>query len=245
MGILLCVLTGILIIEFSFLILTQRRNHNILEGLEIRINKILDSVNVMAHTDNDESGKEQWQSDQNSHDTSDSDRAEKIRTHREEENRQSIFQALKKVNCSPELNENMDISVAYQGENFLLQFNGAFIRIWDLSWLRIKNTDDNFTILKDAANYANFSFGPVIIMHSPDDEGRIVVSSRMDILYVPSENDNEGYITSVLDSFFGIKHSLHRELDRLNSDPSDRTLFDNPIGFDTASLSDQSSPQVN
>ncbi|MDE7412999.1 MAG: hypothetical protein K2N05_04295 [Muribaculaceae bacterium] len=174
-----------------------------------------------------------------------SERTERLKENREVQNRESILQSLRNIGCNPRENEDENISVAYQGENFLIQLNGAFIRIWDLSWFATKNTDDNFPLLKDAVNYTNFSFGPTIIMHSPDEDGKIIISSRMDVLYSPYEFDNDGYISAILDSFFAIKTTLRSEVTRLINDPSDRTLMNNSIGFDTASLSDPLSPQAN
>lgn len=164
---------------------------------------------------------------------------------REDSNREELFNILKGMGCQPSVNEDNNLGFSYQGENFLIMFNGVFIRIWDLSWLSMKNTDDSFTLLKDATNYANFSFGPTIVLHSPDENGNIIFSSRMDIPYSSNMNDGKGYIIALLDSFFGLKNSLHREISRLKDDPHDRTLHDNPIGFDTASLADPSSPQAN
>lgn len=173
------------------------------------------------------------------------DESNERRIKREKENTDSVFKILQLIGCNPTLKEKEGISVSYQGENFLFQFNGAFVRIWDFSWFSTKNTSDDFPLLKDAINYSNFSFGPVILMHSPDESGRIMISSRIDIFYDSDSEDNEGFIGAVLDSFFAIKHSLHNEIIRLQGDPQDRTIIVNPIGFDTASLSDPRSPQAN
>ncbi|MBD5189206.1 MAG: hypothetical protein HDS95_02890 [Bacteroidales bacterium] len=179
-----------------------------------------------------------------SNDTTTSE-AESNLNNREDANRNALFEIFKEMGCNPSVNEDKHLSVSYQGENFLIMFNGAFIRIWDLSWYSIKNVDDNFTLFKDATNYANFSFGPTIVLHSPDENGNIIFSSRFDIPYVSTMHDGKGYIAALLDSFFALKNSLHKEINRLKEDPQDRTLHDNPIGFDTASLSDPSSPQAN
>lgn len=164
---------------------------------------------------------------------------------RENSNREALYNIFTKMGCNPGINEDQHLSFSYQGENFLIMFNGAFIRIWDLSWHSIKTTDDSYTLMKDATNYANFSFGPTIVLHSPDETGNIILSSRMDIPFIGNMRDGRGYITAILDSFFALKNNLHREITRLKDDPHDRTLHDNPIGFDTASLSDPTSPQAN
>lgn len=164
---------------------------------------------------------------------------------REEASRQTLLNIFNELGCNPALDENKNLSLSYQGENFLIMFNGAFLRIWDLSWFSIKPTDDSFPLFKDAINYANFSFGPTIVLHSPDENGNIIFSSRIDIPFFPDFKEPKGYIISMLDTFFGIKTSLHKEVNRLKDDPQDRTLHDNPIGFDTASLQDPLSPQAN
>ena len=147
--------------------------------------------------------------------------------------------------CNPKIDEHDNLGFSYQGENFLIIFNGPFIRIWDLSWHSIKSTDDSYPLLRDAVNYANFSFGPSIVLHSPDEDGSIILSSCIDIPLIRKESYIRGYLESILDSFFGLKQSLTREIARLRSDSHDRTLHDNPIGFDTAALSDPTSPHAN
>ena len=163
----------------------------------------------------------------------------------EDINRKKLLKLFTEMSCNPRMDEQENLALSYQGENFLLMFNGPFIRIWDLSWYSVKPTDDNFTLIKDAVNYANFSFGPSIVMHSPDEDGNVVFSSRVDVPLINIVDDIQGYMEVVLDSFFSLKQSLSREINRLKTNPQDRTLHDNPIGFDTASLSDPSSPQAN
>lgn len=163
----------------------------------------------------------------------------------EEIHRKKLFELFTEMSCNPNVDEQENLSCSYQGENFLIMFNGPFIRVWDFSWYTIKPTDDNFTLIKDAVNYANFSFGPSIVMHSPDEDGNVVFSSRIDVPMINIHKDIRGYMESILDSFFSLKNSLSREVTRLKTDPTDRTLHDNPIGFDTAALSDPSSPQAN
>lgn len=206
--------------------------------------KILNSLYLQNNDCTIESQENQDEKKVASDDTTTSE-AESNLNNREDANRNALFEIFKEMGCNPSVNEDKHLSVSYQGENFLIMFNGAFIRIWDLSWYSIKNVDDNFTLFKDATNYANFSFGPTIVLHSPDENGNIIFSSRFDIPYVSTMHDGKGYIAALLDSFFALKNSLHKEINRLKEDPQDRTLHDNPIGFDTASLSDPSSPQAN
>ncbi|MDE5789928.1 MAG: hypothetical protein K2H96_01685 [Muribaculaceae bacterium] len=206
---------------------------------------------VMRHLNRDERNDIESETTENEAGSGEEISDEGVSTHnnntdeREESNRSHLMDLLEDMGCHPSLNEDRNLSFSYQGENFLIMFNGAFLRIWDLSWLSMKNTDDNYTLFKDATNYANFSFGPTVVLHSPDENGNIIFSSRLDIPFAANMNDGKGYITALLDSFFGLKNSLHREINRLKDDPHDRTLHDNPIGFDTASLSDPSSPQAN
>lgn len=180
------------------------------------------------------------------HNTRANDGAQEMsREERELSNIDEMRRMLRGMGCQPKPADDGNLAVAYQGENFLIQPNGGYLRIWDLNWLSSKATDDDFLLLKDAANYANFSFGPTIVMHAPDEDGNIYVSSRMDIFLMPGLEENQAYVESILNSFFSIKHITHREYMRLKEDPRDRTLDTNPIGFDTASLADPSSPQAN
>ena len=189
------------------------------------------------------------ETDENSADSAqespDSINGNEEREERENLIRTSLQNILTDMGCQPLIVENGSISVAYQGEKFFMQMNGTFVRIWDLNWMSCKPTDDDFPIMKDAMNYANFTFGPTIIMHAPETDGEIFISSRMDIHIDPQYPENEIYLKSILDSFFNVKHMMQREFIRLRDDPSDRTMNFNPIGFDTATLSDPTSPQAN
>lgn len=173
------------------------------------------------------------------------EKSAEIRREREDANRSSLMEVLKEMGCQPEQEEDGNVVVSFQGERFLILFNGAFLRIWDLNWMNTKNSDDDFTLLKDAINYSNFSFGPSILMHVPDDDGNIYISSCMDLMYDYEKSDNKEYIVSMLETFFVIKHNLHREYMRLKENPDACTLNPYPLGFDTATLSDPDSPQAN
>ncbi len=201
--------------------------------------------NLLSKEDSEETEEREETVEQSENPTSEQSAPEHNPDAREKANREVLVEIFDGMGCNPSVNEEGHLSFSYQGENFLIMFNGAFIRIWDLSWHSVKPTDDNYTLLKDATNYANFSFGPTIVLHSPDENGNIIFSSRMDIPFVAEMRDAKGYITAILDAFFALKNSLHREIARLKDDPHDRTLHNNPIGFDTASLSDPSSPQAN
>lgn len=232
------VVVFLLIILLLFIIILFNRLNKMREGMK-------ELTNYLGQLIDRDLSPDSYITEDSESNHNDKEDPQKRRDQREDTNRDVLINTLRHMNCQPEMNTDQNIEVAYQGENFLIQFNGAFIRIWDLSWFSTKSTDDNFTLLKDAVNYANFSFGPTIIMHSPDENGHILLSSRMDVLFVPEQNDNEGYVSALLDSFFGLKQNLQREVARLKDNPQDRTVIDNPIGFDTATLSDPTSPQAN
>lgn len=167
----------------------------------------------------------------------------------EARNRVLLIEILNKLDCQPQINADSNVTVAFQGENFFIQTNGIFLRIWDLNWLNTKEDEDDFAPLRDALNYANFTFGPTIVMHAPDEEGNIYISSRIDIILSPEIEDAEAYIHSILDSFFNLKHMMYREYTRLkgssryNPQPSSTGLT--PFGFDPSSLTDPTSPRAN
>lgn len=214
-----------------------------------RIEKLtqdLEELNESKNNDSQSNLQSNEHSENQNHANSAKNKEEQLDLNaRESNNRECLIKILDKIGSHPTLNEDNNIEFAYQGENFLIILNGAFLRIWDLSWYSIKITDDNFPIIRDAANYANFSFGPVIVMHSPDEQSNVIFSSRLDIPFSSTMYDPEGYLKAILDPFFGIKQSLRKELEHLRDNPQDRTLHENPIGFDTAALTDPTSPQAN
>lgn len=200
---------------------------------------------VYQHDNNSENESFADNADDETSDENDDTDDDEVRSKFEEANRELLMHHLMDMGCQPELTEENHVTVSYQGENFLIMSNGIYFRIWDLNWLSVNMQDDEYFIMKDAANYANFSFGPTIVMHAPDEGGNIYISSRYDVLFSNEIKDRTAYLRSVLDAFFSLKHIMYHEFQRIKENPQYQTINPTGQGFDPSSLSDLKYPQSN
>lgn len=129
----------------------------------------------------------------------------------------------------------------YQGENFLMECEREFVRIWDPAWNGIQANDPNMLLYYEAFNYANFGYGPTIIMSDPNDQGIITVHSRIDIRLQPECPGNEQYVKMIFDSFFAAKERAYRTFQQRVAEKQGKEEKQQksrrPIGFTTDSLS--------
>lgn len=143
-----------------------------------------------------------------------------------------MLKALNSLGCQPTKSEDDTISVAYQGENFLMRFDGAHVRIWDTYWTRIKADDPNLPMLKDAVNDASYCFGPVMVFSEIDDKGYLHLHSIWDIVLHPAQPNIENYVKSVLDAFFDAKEELRRCYQNLEAKQADASKNHLPVSVD-------------
>ena len=148
---------------------------------------------------------------------------------------QLIIETLKGIGCQPDIGKDGAISVAYQGENFIMQPNGKYVRIWDPSWSSIRVDDPNLPMLKEAVNEANYSFGPTILLGTPDDE-MVCLHSRLDIILLPELPNIGAYVGAMLDSFFQAKENVRDKFQELNAKQEAAQKKRRPVGFDLSEL---------
>lgn len=142
-------------------------------------------------------------------------------------------EAFKDMGCQPDINEYNSISVAYQGENFLIESQGYNVRIWNPSWYSINTNSPDLKNIKEAINEANYSFGPTIVLSKPDREGNIFFHSRRDIIVHPSLPEPALYMRSVFETFFIIKDALQEEFSKIDAEQKQHVKDRRPIGFNT------------
>lgn len=142
-----------------------------------------------------------------------------------------MYEALCNLGCQPIVNADNTISVSCQGENFMMEFYGMYVRIWDLPWSQLKANNPALPDLMEAVNAANFNFGPTIVMTKPDDEGTICILSRRDIMLHPACPENTLYIQAVLDSFFSAKEEFFKEFHNAIYGKTGQQEARNPFGF--------------
>lgn len=142
-----------------------------------------------------------------------------------------MYKALSDIGCHPVSSEDGIISVQYQGENFNMEFNGMYARIWDPMWAAIKADDPAMPKIREAVNATNYNFGPTVVMTPPDEEGFIGLHSRQDIMLHPACPDNELYIKAMLDSFFYTKEQVHANFQQINTRQMEAQKPRRPVGF--------------
>lgn len=144
-----------------------------------------------------------------------------------------MLSALDNLGCNPTSIERGALAVKYQGENFLMEFSGRFVRVWDPGWANVKVDDPDMPKIRDAVNEANFEFGPCVVMTTPDSNGIIYLHSRRDIMLHPSCQDNDTYVKSVLDSFFFTKEKVRGCFNDLVAEQAEAQRRRRPAGFNT------------
>lgn len=141
--------------------------------------------------------------------------------------------ALERIGCQPTTNPDGSISVAYQGENFHMEFGGRYASVWDPYWSGVKADDPDMPNIREAVNSANFNFGPTIVMTAPDENGVVGLHSRRDIMLHPVCPDNVQYVQAVLDSFFAAKEQVREKFQQISAAQTQATQNRRPVGFNT------------
>ena len=146
-----------------------------------------------------------------------------------------MFKTLSNLGCQPKVDDDGILSVQYQGENFNMEFSGMYVRVWDPMWAGVKADDPDLPKIREAANSANFNFGPTVVMTAPDEQGVIGLHSRRDIMLHPACPDNEPYVKAVLDSFFDAKEQVRSNYQQINAKQTETIKSRRPVGFTTGS----------
>lgn len=113
-----------------------------------------------------------------------------------------------------------------------MRCDGAFVRIWDTYWTRIKADDPNLPMVKDAVNDANYCFGPLLVFSEMDDKGYIHLHSIWDIVLHPALPHIESYVKAVLGAFFDAKKELRRCYLNLEAKKADASKNHPPVSVD-------------
>ena len=140
------------------------------------------------------------------------------------------------LGCQRKKENEKELQVAYQGENFVINIGGPYAQIWEPAWANISIKDPNFENMKTAANISNFDFGPSIVWTSPNEEGMVTLHSKRDILLSPQLKDNRDYVRSVLDSFFEKKERMRGQFHALINQQQQSPKLHRPVGFATDSV---------
>lgn len=140
---------------------------------------------------------------------------------------------LSELGCQPKKENDHELTVTYQGENFIVKTGGYYAQIWDPGWANINVNDANFEKMKTAANISNFDFGPSIVWSSPNEDGMVSLHSKRDVLLHPDIPDKNGYIRSIFESFFEKKESMRGHFNALINQKQQSPKPLRPVGFAT------------
>lgn len=119
---------------------------------------------------------------------------------------------LEAMGCQPEVNIESGLDVTYQGEHFHIEFGGYFAQVWDTAWLEFNKNDPECPLILRAINSANYNFGPSLVYTNPNEEGNIVIHSRLEMALPPEMNDLKDYVELMLKTFFNKKFDFYKFL---------------------------------
>lgn len=128
-----------------------------------------------------------------------------------------IKKMIHNIGCQLEINkEDNSMSFKYQGEQFFLEYNGVYLRIWDPGWLRVPFEHPAFRDSLKAVNETNFGFGPTVVFTTPDTSGSVTIHSRHDIYYPRFADNDPDFLRHTLNLFFETKQNFGNLLKEIN-----------------------------
>ncbi len=116
--------------------------------------------------------------------------------------RNLLIKTLKEMGCQPEIDDNNDIIVKYQGEVFSIDASNDnnFIWIYDIGWKAIETSNTDADFLKQAINKVNQS--SAIMNLYTEGNGYIMAHCKMAIYFAYNIPNYREYLKYILDVFF-------------------------------------------
>lgn len=116
--------------------------------------------------------------------------------------RNLLIKTLKEMGCQPEIDDNNDITVKYQGEVFSIDASNDnnFIWIYDIGWKAIETSNTDADFLKQAINKVNQS--SAIMNLYTEGNGYIMAHYKMAIYFAYNIPNYREYLKYILDVFF-------------------------------------------
>ena len=142
-----------------------------------------------------------------------------------------MYNTVVEMGCQPTKDEENALFVKYQGEEFHIKCGGLYARVWELCWGALRKDAPEVPNIRTAVNDANYNFGPTVVIEEPEDDHRLVLHSRYDIMFSPSFPNKTDYLEAVLDSFFTTRESLCNHFRELNLNQDENAKKRRPIGF--------------
>lgn len=132
-----------------------------------------------------------------------------------------LLDVLRRLKTLPEVDEDGDISVAYQGETFRFVCRGTFATVYDPFWLSVPMDSPMLNQVRTAINMANLDSYYTGVITSPDSDRTVFVSSGFHFLLIPILPSPQDYIAMILRDAFAYKNRFQKLLDSLENAPKD------------------------
>lgn len=132
-----------------------------------------------------------------------------------------LLDVLRRLKTLPEVDEDGDISVAYQGETFRFVCRGTFATVYDPFWLSVPMDSPMLNQVRTAINMANLDSYYTGVITSPDSDRTVFVSSGFHFLLIPILPSPQDYIAMILRDAFAYKNKFQKLLDSLENAPKD------------------------
>lgn len=129
-----------------------------------------------------------------------------------EATRLALLQALAKLHCHTEVNDDGSIRAWYNGRFVDILFTKCFVRIWDLYWKTFCPGDPGLHYFKEAVNSANRRALANIIYCPSEDMEYTYLHSKVDFLFLPELNHPDLHLASHLNALDKIKESFNSHL---------------------------------
>lgn len=132
--------------------------------------------------------------------------------------RMLVLETLGKMGCAFDDEDDGIIRFSYQGAGFAIEAvdDCLFINV-DYPWWHVLPMDgdlEDFAYMQKAVNMANHHYACNVFYTFNKEENLIGVHCKKNILFVPQIPNLEGYLASVLDSFFKTQREVMTEIEK-------------------------------
>ena len=131
--------------------------------------------------------------------------------------RNLLIKTLKEMGCQPEIDDNNDIIVKYQGEVFSIDASNDNPTIWiyNVAWTGIEINNAAADFLKQAVNKANEYSAITNLYTTNEEKGFIAAHCQMVTYFAYNIPNYKGYLKSILDGFFFAHQQVRNEFENL------------------------------
>lgn len=142
------------------------------------------------------------------------DNEEKIRIQRE-----YLMMCLRKLKCQPEIIEEEDLKVDFQGETFLIKCHGSIITVLDPAWISMELDSPLLNIFRTAINYTNSeNIFTAFFFDDAETYNEIIISSKIAMPFNPCIPHSLELIEFIFHNAFIYKRNLLEKMEELKKE---------------------------